>query len=170
MLLCSLDMQAQEIKYFQNGNGVVLAGNLSEGAKLSTLEWAWQSNVACFPATQKAKFTGNHVLYYTDLPAYSEMEITVVPKDTKANFSIYAYQVGKVSASNTVPNLARCTRCEAEHKWDYKKKGLTQNHTRTVKDILALANPFQVVIGVVGAEGLSEGDYELHIKLTSKQN
>ena len=47
---------------------------------MENLSWAWKSNNACFPETQKNKFTGNHVLYYTDLPAYSEMEVTVVPK------------------------------------------------------------------------------------------
>lgn len=167
MLLCSLPSFSQEPIYFKNGNGI-LTGNLNQGAPMTDLSWAWSSNNACFPETQKQKFTGNHVLYYTDLASYSEMEITVVPKDPEANFSIYAYQVGTVSENKLVPNLSSCTRCEADHKWDYKKRGKTQDHTRTVKDILALANPFQVVIGVVGADGLAEGEYELHIKLKTK--
>lgn len=58
---------------------------------MEDLSWAWKSNNACFPETQKNKFTGNHVLYYTDLPTYSEIEATVVPKNRRANFSIYAY-------------------------------------------------------------------------------
>lgn len=160
-------MHSQKPIYFKNGNGI-LKGNLNEGQVMTDLSWAWQSNNACFPETQKQKFTGNHVLYYTDLPAYSEMEVTVVPKDPNQNFSIYAYQVGQVSENKLVPNLSSCTRCEADHKWDYKKRGKTQNHTRTVKDLLAIKNPFQVVIGVAGADGLAEGDYELHIKLKSR--
>ena len=167
LLFFSLHLHSQEPIYFKNGNGV-LTGNLSQGKPMPDLSWAWSSNNACFPETQKRKFTGNHVLYYTDLPAYSEMEITVVPNDPNANFSIYAYQVGKVTENKLVPNLSSCTRCEADHKWDYKKRGKIQDHSRTVTDILALANPFQVVIGVVGADGLAEGDYELHIKLKSK--
>lgn len=167
VLFFSLFANSQEPIYFENGNGI-LKGNLNQGALMSDLSWAWSSNNACFPETQKHKFTGNHVLYYTDLPAYSEMEVTVVPKDRKANFSIYAYQVGIVSESKLVPNLSSCTRCEADHKWDYKKRGKTQDHTRTVTDLLAIANPFQVVIGVVGADGLAEGEYELQIKLKTR--
>ncbi|WP_271392763.1 hypothetical protein [Aequorivita sinensis] len=135
---------------------------------MENLSWAWKSNNACFPETQKNKFTGNHVLYYTDLPAYSEMEVTVVPKNRRANFSIYAYQVGTVSEKNIVPNLYSYLSCEAEHKWDFKKRGRTQNHTRTVKNLTAIANPFQVVIGVTGANGLAEGEYELHVKLKTR--
>lgn len=167
VFLLSLHVHSQKPIPFTNGNGV-LTGNLNQGAPMADLSWAWKSNVACFPETQKQKFTGNHVLYYTDLPAYSEMEVTVVPKDRNANFSIYAYQVGQVTDNKIVPNLTSCTRCEADHKWDYKKKGKTQDHTRTVTNLLAIANPFQVVIGVVGADGLAEGEYELHIKLKSK--
>ena len=36
-------------------------GSLADGMKLTDLSWAWNSSNACFPATQKAKFTGNHV-------------------------------------------------------------------------------------------------------------
>ena len=167
VLFLSLNSYCQDPIYFKNGNGV-LEGNLNQGKPMSDLSWAWSSNNACFPATQQKKFTGNHVLYYTDLPAYSEMEVTVIPKDPNANFSLYAYQVGRVSESKIVPNLSSCTRCEADHKWDFKKRGKTQDHTRTVKDLLAIANPFQVVIGVVGADGLAEGDYELHITLKTR--
>ncbi|SHG70221.1 hypothetical protein [Winogradskyella jejuensis] len=168
LLLSSLSIYSQKVIQYQDGNDLFIKGNLSEGKPMTDLSWAWQSNNACFPETQKKKFTGNHVLYYTDLPVYSEMEVTVVPKDPSKNFSIYAYQVGKVSENKLVPNLSSCTRCEADYKWDYKRRGRTQDHTRTVKDLLAIRNPFQVVIGVVGANGLVEGEYELHIKLKSR--
>ncbi len=158
------DLQPQWLEVPVNEE-VTVQGNLTEGAPMEDLSWAWNSSVACFPATQVRKFTGNHVLYALDLPDHSEMEIKVVPADKSANFSLYAYEVGQVTANNTVPRLSSCIRCEADHKWDYKVRGKTQDHTRSVHDILAINNPYQVVIGVVGAEGLKEGAYTLVLKI-----
>ena len=122
-------------------------GNLNTGEKMESLRWASNSSTACFPATQNPKFRGNHVLYVTEIPKYSNMEITVIPDDKNANFSIYAYQDG--TTSNVYPpQLSSCVSCEAEHKWDYPKRGKTQDHTRSVK-LNAINNPYRVVIGVV---------------------
>ena len=147
---------------------VTVKGNLSEGAPMEDLSWAWNSSNACFPATQSQKFTGNHVLYATDLPSYSNMEVTVIPDDKRANFSVYAYEVGQISEGNTVPNLPSCVRCEVDHKWDRRYAGKTQDHTRTAKNLVAIRNPYQVLIGVVGANGLAEGGYTLKIKLLKR--
>lgn len=163
-------INAQEIKKFEAAPNqtVEITGNLTEGAIMSDISWAWNSSVACFPATRKTKFTGSHVLYTTSIPKYSEMEVRVIPDDENANFSIYAYEVGKVGADNTVPNLSSCIRCEADFKWEYKRKGKTQDHTRVVKDLIAINRPYEVVIGVVGAEGLTEGGYKLQITTVTK--
>jgi len=114
---------------------------------MESLRWASNSSTACFPATQNPKFRGNYVLYVTEIPKYSNMEITVIPDDKNANFSIYAYQDG--TTSNVYPlQLSSCVSCEAEHKRDYPKRGKTQDHTRSVK-LNAINNPYRVVIGVV---------------------
>ena len=141
-------------------------GDLSEGALMSDLSWAWNSTVACFPATRKDKFTGNHVLYSLELPKYSEMEITVIPDDENANFSIYAYEIGLLNNS-VVPNLPSCIRCEVAYKWDRPHRGQTQDHTRTVTNLVAINRPYKVVFGVVGADGLVAGGYRLKIKIKS---
>lgn len=150
------------------GRTISIKGNLSDGSQMETLAWAWRSSVACFPETQKRKFTGNHVLYAAEIPTYSEMRITVIPDDKNANFSLYAYEVGQITPENLVPNLSSCIRCEVDHKWDFKRRGKTQDHSRTVTDILAINNPYQVVIGVVGAEGLQKGGYTLQVSLQSR--
>lgn len=162
----SFAQQDSNIKWIEMPitNVVSVSGDLAEGNFISDISWAWNSAVACFPQTQSRKFTGHHVLYAIDLPAYTEYEIWVEPIDKNANFSIYAYQVGTISPNNTVPNLSSCIRCEADHKWDYKKRGQVQDHTRSVKDILATTSPYQVIIGVVGAEGLASGEFQLYIK------
>ncbi len=149
-------------------NGTITyAGNLSDGTRMSDLSWAWSSQNTCFPETQKSKFTGNHIFFTGIVPKYSELVITVVPDDPSQNFSVYAYEIGE-NSNDLVPNLPRCVRCEAEHKWDRPKKGKTQDHTRIVNDILALGTPYRVVIGVTGADGLAEGAFTLKIEMKTR--
>lgn len=147
---------------------IELGGDLAKGKKMEDLSWAWDSGNACFPAIRKDKFTGRHVLYYTDLPRYSEMEITLIPNDENANMSLYAYEVGKVNSQNTVPELPQCVRCESDFKWEFKRRGKTQDHTRKVRNLVALNNPYQVVIGVAGANRLERGGYKLRIRIKKR--
>jgi hypothetical protein len=147
---------------------VSVKGNLSEGFIMEDLSWASTSSNACFPATQNAKFRGNHVLYGTVIPPYSEMTITVIPDDKSANFSIYGYQVG-TSNYSVVPNLQSCVACEAEHKWDYQKVGKTQDHTRSIY-FNSIEGSYNIFIGVVGANGLQTGGYTLKIDLVSQED
>lgn len=149
-----------------NGTTTV-SGNLNEGHSMDDLSWAWDSSNACFPATQKQKFTGSHVLYTTIIPKYTEMEVKVIPRDPTQNFSIYAYEVG-VTNESVVPDLPSCIRCEVDHKWDRPHRGKTQDHTRTAKNLIALSNSYRVVVGVVGAEGLSDGAYDLEFIVNSR--
>ncbi len=60
-------------------------GDLGNGVVIHDLSWARKSSVACFPA-------------------YSRMEITVIPDGTDANFCIYVDQVG-VNSKALVPKL-----------------------------------------------------------------
>ncbi len=166
-----LSMNAQfpdYVKYIKSEpNAMVKAnGNLLNGQTMPDLSWAWNSAVACFPATQKQKFTGKHVLFYTDLPAHSIMHVKLIPKDKTKNMSLYAYSIGQGS-NRLVPGLSSCISCEADHKWDYAHQGKTQDHTRSVR-LNAINNPYTVVIGVTGAEGLSEGDFDVQIHLETR--
>ena len=145
-----------------------VSGNLSDGFRMSTLAWAWNSSVACFPKTEEEHFTGHHVLFTFDLPPYTEMTIQMIPDNPDHDMSLYAYEVGTVNTGNTVPHLTRCVRCEADHRWDRPRVGKVQDHKRTVKNILALRNPYQVVVGVAGASTLSEGSFTLIITPKSR--
>jgi len=138
-------------------------GDLADGQVMSDLSWAWQSSVACFPETQVSKFTGHHQLFEFEVPAGTEVVITLTPKNKKHNMSLYAYMIG-VGTDAIVPNLSSCIRCEADYKWDRPWAGKTQDHRRIVKNILAIQRPYKVIIGVAGAEGLTEGDFVLDIK------
>ncbi len=151
--------QAKSVK----GKGIAYKGDLKNGVPIPDLSWASRSSVACFPGTQNKKFSGNHVIYVTEIPPRSKMTVTVVPRDKSANMSIYAYMTGTADTA-MVPHLASCVTCEAEHKWDYPKYGKTQDHTRSVH-LNAVNNPYRVVIGVAGADGLAEGEFALIIKV-----
>jgi hypothetical protein len=146
----------------EKGKIISYKGDLADGVKINDLSWASSSSVACFPGTQNSKFTGNHIIYITEIPANSVMDITVVPDDKTANMSIYAYQVG-INNTAMVPNLSSCMACEAEYKWDYPKVGKTQDHTRTVT-LNSDNNPYRIVVGVAGADGLTKGSFTLKIK------
>jgi hypothetical protein len=143
-----------------------IMGDLKDGALMKDLSWASTSSNACFPGTQNTKFRGNHVLHQFSIPAYSEVTITLIPTNKNDNFSLYGYQVGTTNYS-TPPNLASCVSCEADHKWDRPKKGKTQDHTRSIF-FNSIKNPYNIFIGVAGAEGLTSGKYKLKIELKSR--
>ena len=140
-----------------------VTGSLKDGMPLSDYSWAWNSSNACFPATQKAKFTGSHVFFITKLPPHSILTVTVRPKDKSKNLSIYGYQIAP--DKSTLPeDLRSCVTCEAEHKWDYPKKGRTQDESRAVT-FNATTNSYNIMIGVTGADGLTDADFTLSFAL-----
>ncbi len=147
----------------EKGKTVEVKGNLETGKLIEDLTFASKSSVACFPATQNEKFRGNHVFFSTQIPPQSIMKITVIPDDTSADMSLYAYEIG-TNNFTLPPDLAQCVTCEAEHKWDRPKKGKTQDHTRTVS-VNAIRNPYNVVIGVAGPTGVTAGAFTLKIEL-----
>lgn len=147
---------------------VAYSGDLANGIFLDDLSWAWNSSNACFPETQKQKFTGKHIFFTGIIPKYSEMTVTVIPTDPSKNFSIYAYEIG-ANSNDLVPNLPRCIRCEADHKQERSFVGKApQDHTRTVSNLVAINNPYRVVIGVTGADGLEEGEFTLVVEMKSR--
>ncbi len=142
---------------------VTADGSLADGMRLSNLSWAWNSSNACFPATQKEKFTGNHVFFVTELPPRLILTVTINPKKGGVNRSLYGYQIAP--AKVILPDdLQSCVTCEADHKWDYPKRGKTQGDERMMT-FIATTNSYKIVIGVVGANGLTEGDFTVSFSL-----
>jgi hypothetical protein len=147
----------------EKGKSTTTSGKLESGALMDDLTWAATSSMACFPATQNERFRGNHVLYHSSLPTRSVMTITLIPKDPNVDMSLYAYTIGTTS-TNVPPKVSSAVSCEADYKWDRPKKGKTQDHTRSVK-LTAITNPYNVVIGVAGAKGVTAGDYDLKVDI-----
>lgn len=142
---------------------VEVTGSLGKGGKVD-LAWAANSSVACFPATENANFTGNHVLYKTQIPKNSDMLVTAVPKDAKTDLSVYAYEVSTTDTTSIPPSVTRVTSCEAGYD---AKKDNNPGVTESVK-LTAINNPYAVYIGVVGANGTTAGDYTLKVELKSR--
>ncbi len=149
---------------FEQGKEISYKANLNEGKFLDDLSWAWSSRNACFPKTQMQKFSGKHILFTGILKPYSEIEVTIIPLNKKDNLSVYAYQI-QTNEDFVVPNLPHCVACEADHKWDYKKKNRPkQKHIRKIDNIISLSNSYRVVIGVTGADNLDESEFIIIIK------
>ena len=89
-----------------------------------------------------------------------EMEVAVIPEEASSNLSIYAYMIGQSGDLRIVPNLPSCVTCEADFYNDYQGKG--QESERKIS-LRAVNNPYRVIIGVSGANGLKEGTFRLQI-------
>lgn len=146
-------------------DGVVTAkGKLDGGAKVD-LKFASNSSVACFPATENLNFDGNHVLYRTTIPPYSDMTITATPSDPKLDVSLYAYMVSATDTKTIVPNVPSAVTCEAGYD---AKTDANPGKPETVK-LNALKNPYAVYIGVAGAKGTTSGAFDLKVEIKPKK-
>jgi hypothetical protein len=144
--------------------GQVLAweGNLEVGTPLASLVWAWNSQNACFVEPREDLFTGHNVFYQTEIPKYSTMVIRLTPKDKKTNLSLYAYSGG---GGALPPELHSCVSCEADFKIDQRVIGRKRPRYVREVELRAVNRAYPVTIGIVGAEGLNEGDYTLEISV-----
>ena len=146
-----------------------VTGNIKDGQILSSLRWAEQSNVACFPGTRFEMFNGNHVFYRITLPAASSMVVTVTPKNN-AQISLYALRQGNAAADQTVPpNVSSAISCEASYPiYANLGGGRTVKNkddgTRKVEYISA-GSPFSILIGVAGAKGATDGEFTMKVEI-----
>lgn len=147
-------------------DSISVTGDLTKGQPLEDLSWAANSSNACFPATQNAKFNGNHVLYATSLPPRSIITITVKPTDDAGNLSLYGYMMGNTEFM-IVPNLPSCITCEADHKWDGVWKGKVQTSERKIEFQNPTQNTYNIVIGVSSPKAAPGGAFTLKLKLKS---
>ncbi|NNF00262.1 MAG: hypothetical protein HKN25_14680 [Pyrinomonadaceae bacterium] len=148
-------------------NAGEVTGNIKDGARLSSLRWAERSSVACFPGTRFEMFNGNHVFYRITLPAASAMKIIVTPKEGKA-INLYALRQG-MRRQQVPPNVTSSISCEASYPIYAnvsKTRRVTNKDDGTRKvEYISVGSPYSILIGVAGAEGLTEGDFKLKIEI-----
>ncbi len=155
-----------------NSTAGEITGNIKDGQILSSLRWAEQSSVACFPGTRFEMFNGKHVFYRITLPAASSMVVTVTPKNN-APVSLYALRQGSALADQTVPpNVKSAISCEASYPiYANLGSGRTVRNkddgTRKIQYI-SVGSPFSILIGVAGANGATEGEFTLKVEINPR--
>jgi len=150
-----------------NSTTVEVKGDIKEGQILSSLRWAEQSSVACFPGTRFEMFNGNHVFYRIALPAASAMTITVTPKDN-AQISLYALRQG-TSDQAIPPNVGSAISCEASYPiYANLPGGKTVKNkddgTRKI-EYTSVRSPYGILIGIAGAKGAAVGEFTLRVAI-----
>ena len=148
-----------------------ISGNINEGKKIA-LGWAERSSVACFPGTRFEMFNGNHVFYRITLPAASEINITVEPKDGKS-INLYALRQGVAANAQTVPpDVTSAISCEASYPIYANLPGgrTVKNKDSGIRKVsfISVRSPYSILIGIAGARGLTEGDYKMKVEIKSR--
>jgi len=140
-----------------------VVGKIDGGVEID-LDWAQGSAVACFPGNHFDAFSGKHVLYRFDLPAKSIAKITLKPKSKTDDLNLYTYRAAV--GEKLIPPEIYGTQCEASYAT--KVPGTRPNPGEDeVIEMNAIANPYSIYVGVAGYKGVTSGDFDIIIDLTT---
>jgi len=145
---------------------ISVMGDLTKG-KTMTLQWAENSAVGCFPGTRFREYQGNHILYRVNMPAASDMKITVTPIDKSNRINFYALRLPEGNTS-TPPDMARSISCEAAYPMYAGKPNLNKGNKAKSVEYMSIHRPYTILIGVAGAKGVLAGQFELKVETTSR--
>lgn len=152
-------------------NSGQVMGNLKDGVRILNLRWAESSSVACFPGTRFEMFTGNHVFYRITLPAQALMKIIVEPQNGK-QISLYALRQG-MNRQQVPPDVKSAISCEASYPIyaDLRsgRRVTNKDDGKRRVEYMSVNSSYSILIGVAGANGLTEGDFKLGIQLTARR-
>lgn len=144
-----------------DGGTFSVKGNLKGGKLMRDLRWAERSDIACWPGTRHSEFQGKHVFYWFDLPEQSRAKITVKPLNGK-RINLYVYSFDGAD----VPPLKYATRqCDAAHPSYIGEPDLTKPAEPQSLEVVAINRRQMYAIGVAGAKGVQEGDFELSVEV-----
>ncbi|MFK8038304.1 MAG: hypothetical protein AB8B74_08450 [Crocinitomicaceae bacterium] len=133
------------------------SGSIDNGKVLDDLSWAWSSNMACFVETVKDQYKGNHVFYKIEIPTNSTIDIYMTPTNPGDEMALYGYS--KAAGDETIPpGISSSVSCEASPS--------NSNGAKTGEQHVyfnAINNPYAVIFGIAGADGLTEGGFEIRI-------
>ncbi len=135
-----------------------LSGDLADG-EIIDLDWADLSTVACWPGTEDLNFSGTHLFYATYQPDYTDLVVTVTP-DAGVDASVYVMQMGTTSYY-VPPDVSSVVTCEA----GYDQINDSNPGDPETASVMAVNNPYNVLIGVAGAEGVNAGGFTLELVL-----
>lgn len=139
-------------------DGGLYGHDLSEG-ELIDLDWADNSDVACWVETENMNFDGNHVFFALTQPIGDYLTVAATP-DPGLDLSIYAMQMTtdlfEVPPSDTLDVFS----CEAGFDWVHDANpGEVEYVNLSPRD----DQDVHVLIGVAGANGETSGGFELEL-------
>jgi hypothetical protein len=139
------------------------SGNLSSGACIN-LDFASDSNVACFPATQNDKFNGNVVFYALDelMPPNSVLTVTVDPA-AGVDVSLFGLQTG--TSNFFVPPYVPSGICESSLSYGLPNP----NQPEYITFYNPTGNSYNILFGVAGADAATSGAYDINVALSVAQ-
>ena len=153
-----------------NSTAGSVTGDIARGVQIP-MRWAESSSVALVPATRFEQFTGKHVFYRVAMPARSSFKVTVVPKNG-AKINLYALRQSAAGPHQVPPNVTRCISSEASYPIYANTGGgrRVQNADNGVRKVeyISVNRPYSILIGVAGAEGLTQGEFTMNIEIKSR--
>ena len=160
---CSIaqtDTMPSRITDLESADQITQNGDLSTGEILS-LDFADNSDVACFPATRFYEFQGKHVFYRVDIPPKSVTTFTVSPKNKKDRINIYGFRM-KQGSDASPPNISNVS-CEAAYPKYVGTPKLSRSNKAQSIEFAAIQKSYTILIGVAGAKGVESGEFTLDI-------
>ena len=122
------------------------------------LDWADESDVACFPGTENLNFDGSHVFFWFAQPESSTLTVTATP-EPGIDSSVYVIQ--SASRYEVPPDVVSAVACEA----GYDAQADNNPGEADIATVTATTNPYDVLIGVAGAGGTTSGSVTLSLAL-----
>jgi len=111
-------------------------------------------------------FNGSHVFYRITLPASSSMKIELLPKDD-AKINLYALRQG-MNSQSVPPDVNTAISCEASYPVYANLPGgrrVQNKYTGRKVEYISVNSPYSILIGVAGANGLAEGEFDLKVEI-----
>ena len=130
----------------------VITGDLSEG---SVIDIGFAESNYCWPATEDVNFNGSHVFYEFTQDSTTDLLFRVEP-DNGVDVSIYYIQSD--GGFQTPPEVASPWECDARY-------DATNDNNPGQAEVLNATryNPYNVTVGVAGANGATSGGYTLQV-------
>ena len=134
--------------------------NLNEGATMD-LAWASVGTTACWPETENLNFNGNHLYFGMVQPANTLLTVVITPEPT-VDLSLYTMQQGRDEWQVPPDVIHSPLSCDASY--DYQH----ENNPGDLEfvEVMGRAYDTNVLIGVAGAAGITEGNFTLEIFTT----
>ncbi len=133
----------------------VLTGDLADGEKIS-LDWADDSSIACWPATENENFNGNHVFFTVDKGGKDDIIVEADPA-SGVDVSLYTLEFS-VGSEQTPPDITSAARCEAA----FDAQNDANSGEPEATELYGFGDR-TLLIGVAGAKGATSGAFTVRI-------